>query len=338
MVRWIRSSVVLAVVVASLTVFCGDALADGIDFEVIYRDAAGAGFNAAGAAGAERRNAMEFVLNMFETALEARPGGEQIRVSVGFESLGAGWLGWAGPTWSFNGPFPQPDTWYASPLANHIFGGDIQTDFGFDVAGAPHIYATFASELLDLGGDEFYFGTDGAMTGNVYDFASVAAHEITHGLGFLSNVDGSTGSFDDLGTTAHFPSAYDHLVYDPLIGKTLAEMTDAERLASIASGRLVWIGTNGVAANGGVAPSIHAPSTFKQGSSLSHLDEWSFPGETMTPYLGYREWNHSLSPLTLGMLEDIGWHTTVPEPGTFSLLMGTAVIVLLMRRRRGRCM
>ena len=77
------------------------------------------------------------------------------------------------------------------------------------------------------------------------------------------------------------------------------------------SNDLFWNGKKGVEANSGVSPQLYAPSEWRQGSSYTHLDEITFsPGNAnslMTPSLDDQEAIHDPGPITLGMLEDMGW-------------------------------
>ena len=81
-------------------------------------------------------------------------------------------------------------------------------------------------------------------------------------------------------------------------------------------------------------PSIYNPDPFAPGSSIGHWDELTYPNELMTPFINYGQSVHSLSPITLGALQDIGWNVT-PEPGTLTLV-GVIIGVAVIRRRRKR--
>ena len=58
-------------------------------------------------------------------------------------------------------------------------------------------------------------------------------------------------------------------------------------------------------------PKLYAPGIFSFGSSILHLDETSFPPHTsdavMTPFCSPGESNHSPGPVTIGILQDLGW-------------------------------
>jgi hypothetical protein len=66
-----------------------------------------------------------------------------------------------------------------------------------------------------------------------------------------------------------------------------------------------------MAANGGNAPRIYAPTTFALGSSCVHLNESTYPAgdpnELMTPFSSAGDANHWPGPLCIAMMQDIGW-------------------------------
>ena len=63
--------------------------------------------------------------------------------------------------------------------------------------------------------------------------------------------------------------------------------------------------------NGGVKPSMYAPSPFDGGSSYSHWDESTYPAgnanSLMTPSIAPGEAIHAPGVVTLGFMEDMGW-------------------------------
>jgi hypothetical protein len=80
---------------------------------------------------------------------------------------------------------------------------------------------------------------------------------------------------------------------------------------------LLWSGAKAIAANGGVKPKLYTPSPFEYGSSISHLDENTYPRGTpdsvMTPNLANGEVFHSPGPIAVAMLQDM---MIKPPPGT----------------------
>jgi hypothetical protein len=221
-----------------------------------------------------------------------------IHVEASFTRQGySGILASATPAKFFHGfkGAPDPDLWYPSAMANALAGKDL------DPANPEiiiHINSTMANQ--------FYIGTDGGCPPNQYDLESILLHEVGHGLGFLSNDSYDTfygyGSIDQ-------PTPYD----------AYAQLSDGRRLMDLPSpsvelgkaltSTIVWSGRNGVAANNGVKPKLYTPSTYQQGSSISHLDEATFSSSgvdsVMTPNLSAGEVFHEPGPLALAMMADM---------------------------------
>ena len=213
---------------------------------------------------------------------------------------------------------PLTDVWYPSCLADAYAGTDLnpnQTDMD--------IY-------LDSSRN-WYFGTDGNGPGNQFDLVNVALHEICHGLGFYSiaNIDfQGIGSFSleiDPNTSllASFPIP--NLAGKPLIFDLFIENQQGDLLANtnmflnpslglanqFTSNNLFFNGLNATSANNNIPPKLYAPTTFSFGSSVLHLDETDFAPHTddavMTPYSSPGEANHNPGPVTVGILQDLGW-------------------------------
>lgn len=188
---------------------------------------------------------------------------------------------------------PDPSLWYPSALANALAGKDL------DVRNAEMLINVNSRGTWNRRGD-------GAPTTREYDLNSVFIHEIGHGLGFLS-----TDSFDSyLGYgSIEQPTPFD----------AYAQTADGRRLADIPSpslelgkalqSSLVWSGVQGIAANGGVKPILYTPSTYEDGSSVSHLDEKTYADNVldrvMTPNLEAGEVFAGPGPLLLAMMADM---------------------------------
>ena len=140
-----------------------------------------------------------------------------------------------------------------------------------------------------------------------YDIQSVATHELTHTLGFLSYVDApgyNTGTswtvFDSFlvnsdGTKVIGSDFTWNSAYDPNLTGTNSGIYFGGPAAVSAYGRLV---------------PLYTPSTWASGSSLSHLNDPVFAGGNrrlmnarVASGLGIRV----LSPVELGVLADIGY-------------------------------
>ncbi|MCA1808294.1 MAG: hypothetical protein LC725_02355 [Lentisphaerae bacterium] len=165
----------------------------------------------------------------------------------------------------------------------------------------------------------WYLGTDGNCPLGRYDFVSVILHEICHGLGFLGSWDYDNG-VGGWGLGA-YPIVYDRFIVNgpgQYLLNTDLFFNPSQALGSqLTGGNIYFSGQHAAAANGGVAPSIYAPATWSGGSSLSHLGE-EFRGTINSLMVfsfadGYSI--HDPGPITMGLLQDIGWSTTTtPVP------------------------
>ena len=210
-------------------------------------------------------------------------------------SASYGVLGSARPGNYFAGFDGAPDNslWYPSALANALSGKDLDTN------NAEMVIQVNSAGAWDT-------RNDGSPRSNEYDLESVFIHEMGHGLGFLS-----TDSYDPFfgyGTIEQ-PTPFDAYaqVED---GRRLSDLpTPSVELGKALTSPLIWSGTFGKAANGGVAPKLYTPSRYEDGSSVSHLDENTFsksgPDSVMTPNLDAGEIFHQPGPLLLAMMEDL---------------------------------
>jgi hypothetical protein len=123
-------------------------------------------------------------------------------------------------------------------------------------------------------------------------------------------VSGGQGTW---GSGTIYPFSYDRFTEDnagiSLIDTGTYPKNSVALANALTSGSLFFDGTHANAANGGTRVPIYAPGTWNQGSSYSHLDE-SYNGTVnalMTYSLGFGESEHSPGPVTMGLLEDVGW-------------------------------
>jgi hypothetical protein len=120
---------------------------------------------------------------------------------------------------------------YPLALANRLLGRDLFPD-------SADISAQFNGALMACIGSDWYYGLDGKGSANQSDLLSTVMHELTHGLGFTSDMDPDTGEF-----STEFPPVFANYVLDTSSGKHWPEMSDAERKSSLIDVRkLVWDG------------------------------------------------------------------------------------------------
>lgn len=211
------------------------AAAEGAEFIFVNQDGAGEGLNdptpaapvggnTATTVGAQRMAALERTGEIWGRYLVSNV---PIRVGVKFDSLGANTLATAGPV-SAEFDFanaPQAGTLYSVAQANSLAGVDLRP-------GQNDITVTVSSDA------NFYLGFNQDFGNTGTNFIDTILHELGHGLGFISYVDESTGSFG-----LNMPDAFSSLIYDVAMGKRWTELTAAERVTSATSGtNLAWDG------------------------------------------------------------------------------------------------
>jgi hypothetical protein len=253
-------------------------------------------------------------------------------------SSAGGVLGSAG-TMSIFANFPSAplsNTWYSGALANKLRGVDLSVN--------PEINATFNSNI-DTGclgvGTRFYYGLDNVTPAGRVNLLVVVLHEMGHGFGFQTFVNGSTGVMP-----MDLPDSYLRNMYDRTTGLHWHLMTNAERAASaINPNNVMWDGPNVRIASGFLTAGreastgrveLFSPNPIQGGSSLSHFGSIATPNLLMEPSI-----NTGLPldlDLTRQLMRDIGWYrdTTadnVPDtitsvtPNSGTLIIGTNVMI-----------
>jgi len=238
-----------------------------------------------------------------------------IRIDASWTSLGSttGILGQAGPTEvfsSFTGA-PISATWYPKALANALAGKDLDST-------QVDISAEFNSAFPD-----WYLGTDGNTPSNLIDLETVVLHECCHGLGFIGSAAMSSGS-GSWGFNNN-PMIYDRFTVNgsnqAMINTSLFPNPSTALGAQLTGDNLFLNGPKAIAANNGAMPKLYAPSSWEQGSSVSHLDENTYPfgssiNALMTPALPFGISLHDPGPIVKGFFADMGWTTTIPTVAT----------------------
>ncbi|MGR3809870.1 T9SS type A sorting domain-containing protein [Jiulongibacter sp. NS-SX5] len=231
----------------------------------------------------------------------------EINVVALWEELGPNVLGSAGPgTYyrNFSGA-KKVNTWYPIALAEKMAGEDLNSPDDVDIV------ARFSAD------QNWYYGTTGTPAVGQFDFTSVVLHELCHGLGFVGslNVEGTQGSYG-LGTI--FPDVFDTYVInekDEYVTDTTLFPNPSNALRNeLISENLFFDSPLAIAANGGEKVQLYAPTIFDSGSSISHLDDDKYPAGTenslMTPSAGLREINYDPGPVTIQMMNEMGWRNT----------------------------
>lgn len=257
--------------------------------------------------GEQRRNVFQAAADYWEQRLDSEV---EIIIDARFDtqfcSGGSAVLGSAGPRGvgvNFNGA-PRVNTAYPVALANSIAGIDISP-------GNPDIGTTFNSAIDEgcLGENNKWDYRIGVSTGSSLQLYSTVLHEIAHGLGFLTFVNGQTGQKPIFGGE-EVDDPYMLLLESATTDKAWVDMTNEERAESAVSNALVWSGSQAVAQSsflraGRISgqPRMYAPSSFRAGSSVSHWDVSLAQNELMEP--SSTAFNEDW--LTTKAFYDMGW-------------------------------
>ncbi len=225
-----------------------------------------------------------------------------INILAMWTSLDPDILGSAG-TMSLNRDFPgapAANTWFPDALT------DKRTCSSY--GGMPYdIVANFNSDVT-----AWYFGIDGVVPGDQWDFATVALREIGHGLGFASSfttVNSAVGRWDDVSVPGT-PEIYTRFAREGLGTSIISYTSPSLALATALQGRVegvFWTGQFATAGNGGVSPTLHSPNHWDPLASFSYFDQDMYDMELMRPELPQGVAIHNPGARTLGVLRDIGW-------------------------------
>jgi hypothetical protein len=267
-----------------------------------------------------------------------------IIVDASFSNIGcsaySATLGSAGATTyaGYGSPAPSgfvANTFYPVGLFNAISGSDYS-------GAISDITSQFNSDIGTTGclegSNGWYYGFD-TPPANYIGFFTVLLHEMTHGLGFASLVDISTGQ-----KSGGLDDVFSNFLYSQAAG-AWPGLTDGQRATSITSSTgLLWDGANvktaAAALSGGAALTagfydadssgtftsgdrmqMYAPASLEGGSSVSHFNTAASPNELMEPQ--YTDYLDSLG-LALYALKDIGW-TVYPPAASNNAPVMTAI-------------
>jgi hypothetical protein len=232
-----------------------------------------------------------------------------IRITATWRTIDSGTsggtiLGQASPA-DFTRNFPgqlRASTWYPMALAEKLAGQELNS------VNDPDITAEFNSSA------PWYLGV-AAPGNNQFDFTSVVLHELCHGLGFTSSMrvssnDGSWGF--GTGTPFAFDPFLENGSSQQLINTTNFKNPSVALKDQMTSDNMFF--NSPTAIRNGEKPKIYAPNTYESGSSISHVNDATYPSgnpnSLMTAGASLREVIRDPGPLVKGMFADMGWKAT----------------------------
>lgn len=265
---------------------------------------------------------------------------QALLVDADFNNLscdaGSATLGSAGAVTNLGNVTPSAgvlNTFYPVGLINAIGNNDY--DVNSDITAQFNANIGTTGCLQSSNGWYYGFGTPAT---NYIGFTTVLLHEITHGLGFASLTNATTGAkasgIDDIYSNFLFSLA------DGANWTVSAGLSNGQRAASaVSSTGLLWNGSNvntqavglltagfyDSGSNGGNFESgdkvqMYAPNPVEGGSSISHFNTAAAPNELMEPQ--YTEGQYTLG-LASYLLKDIGWTVVVPSGNNAPVLTTT---------------
>jgi len=250
----------------------------------------------------EARSVLAFAASIWGSILSSSV---PFSLEVTWDTLANNVLASAGPTQIYRNSvfnqFPTP-YWYPVALAEAIDGSNLN--------------GTTADMTIRINSAiSWYYGGAQQPNPGQYDFVMVMVHELAHCLGFFSPASHSNDTAE-LGFDGQL------LIFESfLLENDLSSLTDADAYPNPSSemfqaltGDSLFFDCPDAEAISGGGLKLHAPSQFRRGSSVAHLDESSYPIGTphvlMTPNIALQEATYDPGELTLCIMEQMGWNVT----------------------------
>ncbi|HMP99752.1 MAG TPA: T9SS type A sorting domain-containing protein [Cyclobacteriaceae bacterium] len=260
------------------------------------------------------KNAFEYAFGIWSSLIDSEV---PIRVLAIWTTLQPGALGGAFPTSviaNFDGA-QKLNIFYPIALAEKMAGRE------FNSPNDPDIVILFSNSA------NWHYDTSTAPTGESFDLATVVLHEIGHGLGFyhtFSLVEGNMAEAEVGFNTTPIPVVFDTEVENAngLILLKNFPAPSAELKGQLTNNNAFYNSPLATSNNNNSKPKLYAPTTFAPGSSIAHLDEFTYnftPNALMTPSIDFQERIHDPGQLTKDIFSDMGWvfsriiHTPLPN-------------------------
>jgi hypothetical protein len=248
----------------------------------------------------EAKTAFQSALSVWARFLVSRV---PIKVEANWVSMTASTLATAGTKKIYKnfGGKSLPDVWYPGALANAISGKDLDPK---EVDIVININKNVS----------WSYKTDGSPDNFRFDLKTVVMHELAHGLGFNTSFQfNGTNETQIVWGVESLPLIYD--VY--IINAKNQRIQDNSIFGNPSTDLKTQITSNNLFFQSDLPtfkndlPKIFAPSTYRKGGSISHLDESKYPKGTpnamMSPNIAGGEVNHQVGPVILAVLHQIGW-------------------------------
>lgn len=227
---------------------------------------------------------------------------QPIRIKATWTPLASGVLAVTGATRIYknfvNAPFQN--VWYPVSLAEALSGKDLNE-------------GDFEIEMKINSNMSWSYSTDAKAQSGRFDLVTVVMHEIAHGLGFSSSMKLVNGN-----SQGQYGQSGSNYIYDLFLQNSgKIKLTNngvfgnpSTDLKGALTGNALYFGLRS-SKFANALPKLYAPTAFNDGSSISHLDESSYPqgnpNSMMSPNIRSAEVNHSPGELLLRCLQDMGW-------------------------------